>query len=75
MPFIGNLLLDVLRDGNDNWYDVSTNPTDLISFPKITDWNTVSQAHRAERELIVSEITKFELSVASMTLQQGDMVR
>ncbi|MGM8361977.1 sulfatase-like hydrolase/transferase [Flavobacterium sp. ARAG 55.4] len=52
----GNL---VLRDGKDIWYDVSKNPADLISFPKITDWSTVSEAHRKERDELQAILPKF----------------
>ena len=54
----GNL---VLRDGKNNWYDVSGNPSDLISFPKITDWNKVSEAHRKERDMLNELLPKFNL--------------
>ena len=54
----GNL---VLRDGKDNWYDMSGNPSDLISFPKINDWESVSEAHRRERDLLNGILPKFDL--------------
>ncbi|WP_166521583.1 sulfatase-like hydrolase/transferase [Zobellia amurskyensis] len=54
----GNL---VLKDGNNVWYDVSETPEDLISFPKITDWNKVSEAHRKERDNLLKTILKFNI--------------
>ena len=54
----GNL---VLKDGNNVWYDVSENPYDLISFPKIKDWSQVSVAHRKERDKLLKTIPKFDL--------------
>ncbi|CAZ97767.1 sulfatase-like hydrolase/transferase [Zobellia galactanivorans] len=54
----GNL---VLKDGNNVWYDVSRTPEDLISFPKITDWGKVSQAHRKERDELLRVIPQYDL--------------
>jgi arylsulfatase A-like enzyme len=51
----------VLKDGNNIWWDVSKNPSDLISFPKITDWSTVSEAHRKERDELNNIIPNFDL--------------
>ena len=53
----GNL---VLKDGNNVWYDVSEYPDDLISFPKITDWESVSHAHREEREKLNTIVPRFD---------------
>lgn len=54
----GNL---VLKGGKDIWYDVSKTPSDLISYPKITDWTTVSEAHREERDKLLKIIPQFDL--------------
>lgn len=54
----GNL---VLRDGRKKWWDVSKNPADLISFPEITDWSIVSEAHRAERDKLLALLPKFSV--------------
>ncbi len=51
----------MLKDGNNVWYDVSETPEDLISFPKITDWNKVSEAHRKERDNLLKTILKFNI--------------
>lgn len=40
----------VLKDGRDKWFDVSGDPTDLISFDEITNWGQVSEAHIQEHE-------------------------
>ena len=53
----GNL---VLKDGNDKWWDVSSIPADLISFPEITDWNAVSQGHRDERDMLQTILPRFD---------------
>lgn len=50
----------VMKDGNNVWYDVSTYPDDLISFPKIKDWTKVSEAHREERDKLKMIIPKFD---------------
>ncbi len=51
----------VLKDGFDRWWDVSTSPADLISFKQITDWDTVSPEHRAERDMLKSVLPRFDL--------------
>ncbi|OBY63455.1 sulfatase-like hydrolase/transferase [Polaribacter reichenbachii] len=51
----------VMKDGNNIWYDVSEYPADLISFPKIKDWSTVSEAHRKERDELMKVVPKFDL--------------
>jgi arylsulfatase A-like enzyme len=50
----------VLRDGNGKWWDVSARPADLISFPRIDDWSTVSDAHRAERKKLEAILPRFD---------------
>ncbi|WP_139958989.1 sulfatase-like hydrolase/transferase [Flavicella sediminum] len=54
----GNL---VMKDGNNFWYDVSKTPSNLISFPKIKDWNTVSAAHRKQRDELLQITPKYNL--------------
>ncbi|VGO22446.1 sulfatase-like hydrolase/transferase [Pontiella sulfatireligans] len=50
----------VMKDGNDKWWDISSTPSDLISFPEITDWNTVSLAHRDERDALLAILPEFD---------------
>ena len=50
----------VLRDGRGKWWDVEGTPADLISFPEITDWQTVSAAHRAERDKLLAVLPRFD---------------
>lgn len=52
--------MGVLRDGRGKWWDVQRNPADLISFPQITDWNSVSPAHRAERDRLLAVLPRFD---------------
>ncbi len=54
----GNL---VMKDGFGKWWDVTADPEDLISFPEITDWDSVSDAHRAERDLLKEVLPRFDL--------------
>ncbi|MEM6391443.1 MAG: sulfatase-like hydrolase/transferase [Planctomycetota bacterium] len=49
----------VLHDARGNWWDVSEVPADLDRFPKITDWDTVSEAHRAERDQLKAILPRF----------------
>lgn len=51
----------VLKDGRDTWWDVSKTPDDLISFSKITDWSTVSKAHREQRDALIKTAIQFDL--------------
>ena len=51
----------VMKDGRDKWWDVSETPADLISFPQITDWTTVSEAHRAERDKLLETIKPYDI--------------
>ena len=51
----------VLKDGKNDWWDVSENPDDLISFKKIKDWRAVSEAHRKERDELNKVLPRFNL--------------
>lgn len=51
----------VMKDGNNDWWDVSTTPSDLTSFKKITDWGAVSPEHKQERDTLKSVIPKFDI--------------
>lgn len=50
----------VLRDGRGKWWDVERTPDDLISFPQINDWATVSAAHRAQRDRLLAILPRFD---------------
>ncbi len=50
----------VMRDGRGKWWDVEDTPSDLISFPQIADWRTVSDAHRAERDGLMAVLPRFD---------------
>lgn len=50
----------VMRDGNDRWWDVSEEPSDLIDFKPIKDWQTVSPAHRDERTRLESVLPRYD---------------
>jgi arylsulfatase A-like enzyme len=54
----------VLRDGRGRWWDVETDPEDLISFPEINDWELVSAAHRAERDKLLAILPQFRQDMA-----------
>ena len=49
----------VMRDGRGKWWDVESTPDDLISFPLIENWSTVSAEHRAERDKLESVLPGF----------------
>lgn len=50
----------VMKDGNDQWWDVSEQPADLNSFPKITDWSSMPEAHRTEKATLEKVIPRFD---------------
>ena len=52
--------LKVLKDGNNNWWDVSKTPADLTSFEEIIDWDKVSAEHRVERDRLNTIIPRFD---------------
>lgn len=39
----------VMKDGRDNWWDVSEEPADLISYSKITNWKSTLAAQNEEK--------------------------
>ncbi|MEM1083986.1 MAG: sulfatase-like hydrolase/transferase [Verrucomicrobiota bacterium] len=51
----------VLRDGHGKWWDVSETPDDLISFPQITDWSSVSKEHRRERKKLQAILPRYSV--------------
>ncbi|MDF1737875.1 MAG: sulfatase-like hydrolase/transferase [Verrucomicrobiales bacterium] len=51
----------VMKDGFDKWWNVSEVPDDLISFPQIEDWQSVSQEHRNERNLFRKVLPEYDL--------------
>ncbi|MEM9480596.1 MAG: sulfatase-like hydrolase/transferase [Verrucomicrobiota bacterium] len=50
-----------MLDGTGKWWDVETLPEDLISFPRIENWQGVSQEHRNERNRFREIIPAFDL--------------
>ncbi|WP_109831283.1 sulfatase-like hydrolase/transferase [Reichenbachiella versicolor] len=61
----------VMKDGNGIWYDVSKSPKNLISFPKITDWSQVSEAHRVQRDEIKAIIPQYDKYAAEHDAPKG----
>jgi len=51
----------VMKDGWGNWYDVTQEPDDLISYTPIKDWGKVSGTHRQERERLEEAMVPFDL--------------
>jgi len=49
----------VLRDGRGKWWDVESTPEDLISYPQITSWDSVSAEHIAERDKLLAVLPRF----------------
>lgn len=50
----------VMRDGSGKWWDVTARPPDLISFPAIEDWSSVSEEHRVERDVLIAILSRFD---------------
>ncbi|WAJ71877.1 sulfatase-like hydrolase/transferase [Catenovulum adriaticum] len=51
----------VMKDGNDNWWNVTTTPDDLDSFEKINDWSKVSEQAKKERDKLNAVIPQFDV--------------
>ncbi|MEH0152705.1 sulfatase-like hydrolase/transferase [Limibacter armeniacum] len=52
---------NVMIDGKGNYYNTAKTPKDLISYPKITDWSKVSEAHRKEKKMLEAIMPQFDL--------------
>ncbi|MFR9565450.1 MAG: sulfatase-like hydrolase/transferase [Rikenellaceae bacterium] len=52
---------EVLRDGTGKWYDVREYPSDLISFPVITDWSKATESMRKEKAALLEQMKEFDL--------------
>ncbi|QBG46708.1 sulfatase [Verrucomicrobia bacterium S94] len=50
----------VMRDGNNRWWDVSSEPEDYNTYPEIKDWDRVSEVHQAEREKLLTILPEYE---------------
>lgn len=50
----------VMLDGTGKWWDVAKLPDDLISFPQIDSWPSMTQAHRNERNKFKRIIPQFD---------------
>ncbi|MFR9564762.1 MAG: sulfatase-like hydrolase/transferase [Rikenellaceae bacterium] len=49
----------LLRDGYGNWFDVTEDPADLISFPQIESWSKVSPEFIAERDMLNAKLKEY----------------
>ncbi|NIJ45936.1 arylsulfatase A-like enzyme [Wenyingzhuangia heitensis] len=49
----------VLKDGFNKWYDVSNTPSDLISYPKINNWNDASKELKEEKAALEKILPQF----------------
>ncbi|WP_083631379.1 sulfatase-like hydrolase/transferase [Labilibacter marinus] len=52
---------NVLIDGNNNMYDVSEYPADLISFPEVKDWSSYSKQDVKDYQMLQSILPEFDL--------------
>jgi len=48
----------VMKDGRDNWWDVSEEPADLISYSKITNWKSTLAAQNEEKTRLQEKQTR-----------------
>lgn len=51
----------VMKDGRENWWDVSDEPADLISYPQIEDWSSTAENQKKEKSLLLDAIKPFDL--------------
>jgi len=61
----------VLRDANKRWWDVSSQPEDLIGFERIENWNKVSAAGQAERDVLQSVLPVLTAPYTGDAAQNG----
>ncbi len=52
---------EVMCDGVDRWYDVREYPSDLISFPQITDWSKATESMRKEKAMLIEKMKEYNL--------------
>ncbi|EWH10732.1 sulfatase [Catenovulum agarivorans DS-2] len=52
---------NLMKDGNNDWWDVSSTPKDLTSFTSINDWSQVSDKHKQERDLLNDILPRFDV--------------
>lgn len=50
----------VLKDGRNGWWDVTVSPLDLISFKRISDWSSVPEVFRSERDRLQQILFRFD---------------
>ncbi|MGY6649693.1 sulfatase-like hydrolase/transferase [Wenyingzhuangia sp. IMCC45574] len=50
---------NVLKDGYNKWYDVSTTPSDLISFAKVKDFKNMSKVAKEEQQMFEKVLPQF----------------
>ncbi|SMP42224.1 Arylsulfatase A [Neorhodopirellula lusitana] len=50
----------LMKDGNDRWWDVREQPDDLISYPKIDNWNDALELHREQRDRLTKIVEPFD---------------
>lgn len=49
----------LLRDGNGDWYDVRKSPANLDNFPKIEDFDSLSEVQAKEKKMIETVLARF----------------
>ncbi|MDZ8118772.1 sulfatase-like hydrolase/transferase [Pontiella agarivorans] len=52
---------NVMKDGRGRWWDVSSEPDDLISFTEIKNWGRVGEVYREEHAMLQDMLPKFDL--------------
>ena len=53
--------LHVMKDGRDKWWDVSEEPSDLISYSKITHWKSAPASQQQEKDRLEKIMQPYDL--------------
>lgn len=51
---------NVLKDGNDQWWDITKAPEDLTSYDEVKDWSKLPQAYKAERDSLTKILPQYD---------------
>ncbi|VGO22405.1 sulfatase-like hydrolase/transferase [Pontiella sulfatireligans] len=55
----------VMLDGNGAWWDVTSEPDDLISYREIKDWGKALEIQREEQEVLMRVIAPYDLHASA----------
>lgn len=51
----------LLKDGNDDWWDITNDPEDLTSYKEVSDWQDVPESLRNEKQVLIEVLPEYDL--------------